>query len=96
MEAVPINQIEREKMEDRLEFKVCPFTTIQLVPRLSGYTSSFASYVYFICAVDGGKARGGQQEGIPRASRPNGLCPLDYAKTCQLYQNQISDFSGGN
>ena len=93
MEAIPINQSEREKMEGRLEFKVCPFTAIELVPRLSGYMSSSAFYVHFICAVDGGKARGGHNEGLPRLGNTKITpCPLDYAKTCQLYQNQISEY----
>ena len=94
MEAIPINQSEREEMEGSLEFKVCPFTAIKQVPCLSGYTPSSASYVYFICAVDGGKARGGKEEGIPRVRGSGGPCPIDYAKTCQLYLIQISDFLG--
>ena len=93
MEVIPINQSEREEMEDRLEFKVCPFTAKNMIPKLTGYGPSYGfSAIHYICAVDGGKARGGKNEGQDRVSGHGSPCSFEYAKTCPLYQSQISDF----
>ena len=93
MEAIPINQSEQKGLEKYFVIKFCPFTGEERVPRLSGYTPSSAFYLHYICAVDGGKARGGQNQGLSRDSGPEHTpCSLNYAKTCPLYQNQMEEF----
>ena len=75
----PITTKQKETLEKILGYKICPLTVKVATEPIAFY---FPIEEYE-CAVDGGRARGGQQT-LSGAITP---CSKEYAKTCPLYKN---------
>ena len=85
-------QFTPEQLEQIAE-GLCPFVRKKESLHFGVYMLAGDDEISYLCGVDGGIARGGEQ----RVSTPGGArtpCSIKYAQTCPLYKSQIPE-SGG-